>query len=212
MPTTSTRRCAGRSNGISNAWPRASRWRVASEAMPGSCARRVCGAVVRSYREAMREFGSMRSLDLWYARVNVDDLVRSLQEQGSSATRSESSTISPALGRETVSRRTRKGALRSRRCRQISCTSTGGSAAGRSPSPTPAPGTRSQSRATSVGATYSMRRLPHSRKPTQIRTSVTARRSPAPSKPAASRQRPVSDVRPSRFVPRVGFNGPLNRG
>jgi uncharacterized protein (DUF2252 family) len=46
---------------------------------------RVCGAVVRSYREAMREFASMRALDLWYARVNVDDLVRSLQEQGSSA-------------------------------------------------------------------------------------------------------------------------------
>jgi uncharacterized protein (DUF2252 family) len=32
-------------------------------------------AVTRSYREAMRDFASMKNLDLWYARVNVDDLL-----------------------------------------------------------------------------------------------------------------------------------------
>src|SRR3954451_7248509 len=32
-------------------------------------------AVVRSYREAMRGFAEMRTLDLWYARVDVDEVV-----------------------------------------------------------------------------------------------------------------------------------------
>ncbi len=39
---------------------------------------------VRSYREAMHEFASMRELDLWYARVEVDDLVRTYEAQASS--------------------------------------------------------------------------------------------------------------------------------
>lgn len=34
---------------------------------------RVNLAVVRAYREAMHEFASMRMLDVWYARLNVDD-------------------------------------------------------------------------------------------------------------------------------------------
>ncbi len=33
------------------------------------------GAVGRSYREAIRDFAAMRNLDLWYARIDVDDLV-----------------------------------------------------------------------------------------------------------------------------------------
>jgi uncharacterized protein (DUF2252 family) len=32
-------------------------------------------AVVRSYREAMRAFAEMRALEVWYARLDVDDLV-----------------------------------------------------------------------------------------------------------------------------------------
>src|SRR3954454_13619786 len=31
-------------------------------------------AVVRAYREAMREFAEMRVLDLWYARVDVEEV------------------------------------------------------------------------------------------------------------------------------------------
>jgi len=31
--------------------------------------------VARSYREAIRDFAGMRNLDLWYARIDVDDLV-----------------------------------------------------------------------------------------------------------------------------------------
>ena len=44
----------------------------------------ISSAVARSYREAMRNFASMRTLDLWYARVEVDELARSFSEQASS--------------------------------------------------------------------------------------------------------------------------------
>jgi uncharacterized protein (DUF2252 family) len=36
-------------------------------------------AVTRSYRESIRSFAAMQNLDLWYARVDVDDIVRDLQ-------------------------------------------------------------------------------------------------------------------------------------
>src|SRR5262245_65713745 len=45
---------------------------------------RVCAATVRSYRESMREFASMRTLDLWYRRADVDELARAFKEQASS--------------------------------------------------------------------------------------------------------------------------------
>jgi uncharacterized protein (DUF2252 family) len=45
----------------------------------------VSAAVASSYRGAMRDFASMRTLELWYARVDVDDLARSFAEQASSA-------------------------------------------------------------------------------------------------------------------------------
>ncbi|HEU0251260.1 MAG TPA: DUF2252 domain-containing protein, partial [Solirubrobacteraceae bacterium] len=45
---------------------------------------RVSAAVARSYREAMRNFASMRTLDLWYSSVDVDQLVRSFAKQASS--------------------------------------------------------------------------------------------------------------------------------
>jgi uncharacterized protein (DUF2252 family) len=42
----------------------------------------VCMAGVRSYREAMRSFAQMRTLDLWYSRLDVDAL---LQQWGAQA-------------------------------------------------------------------------------------------------------------------------------
>jgi uncharacterized protein (DUF2252 family) len=36
----------------------------------------VARAASRAYREAMAEFAGMRTLDLWYARLDVDDIVR----------------------------------------------------------------------------------------------------------------------------------------
>jgi len=44
---------------------------------------RIAAAVARSYREAMRDFASMRTLDLWYARIDVEDLARTFVEQAS---------------------------------------------------------------------------------------------------------------------------------
>src|SRR5262249_18973159 len=40
---------------------------------------RICTKVTRAYRDAMRSFASMRNLDVWYARIDVDDLLESLQ-------------------------------------------------------------------------------------------------------------------------------------
>ncbi len=40
-------------------------------------------AVARSYREAMRDFAQMRALDLWYARLHVDDLLERWRDQAS---------------------------------------------------------------------------------------------------------------------------------
>jgi uncharacterized protein (DUF2252 family) len=38
-------------------------------------------AVGQSYRQAMREFAQMRTLDIWYARLDVEDLARRLAAQ-----------------------------------------------------------------------------------------------------------------------------------
>jgi uncharacterized protein (DUF2252 family) len=43
--------------------------------------------VVRAYREAVREFGAMRNLDLWYARVDVDELLREFSSRATAAQR-----------------------------------------------------------------------------------------------------------------------------
>ena len=37
---------------------------------------KINATVGRSYREAMQEFGAMRNLDVWYARVDVEELMR----------------------------------------------------------------------------------------------------------------------------------------
>src|SRR5215470_11293846 len=42
-------------------------------------------AVIRSYREAMRTFAGMRTLDLWYARLDVEDIGPRLAAEVSSA-------------------------------------------------------------------------------------------------------------------------------
>ena len=40
-------------------------------------------AVTRAYREAMREFAQMRTLDLWYARLDMDDVAKRWAAQAS---------------------------------------------------------------------------------------------------------------------------------
>src|SRR4051812_34574161 len=44
-------------------------------------------AVGRSYRETMREFAQMRALDLWYARLDVEDLARQWASQATAKQR-----------------------------------------------------------------------------------------------------------------------------
>jgi uncharacterized protein (DUF2252 family) len=44
-------------------------------------------AVIRAYREAMREFAQMRTLDVFYARVDVEDLQRRLGPRGNAGQR-----------------------------------------------------------------------------------------------------------------------------
>ena len=44
-------------------------------------------AVVRSYREEVRKFGTLRNLDLWYARLDVEDLVRRFSARATSEQR-----------------------------------------------------------------------------------------------------------------------------
>jgi uncharacterized protein (DUF2252 family) len=46
---------------------------------------RVNAEVGRSYRTSMREFAAMRNLDLWYARLDVEDLARGLRRQTTAA-------------------------------------------------------------------------------------------------------------------------------
>jgi uncharacterized protein (DUF2252 family) len=43
-------------------------------------------AVARSYREAVRSFAGMRNLDVWYARLDVDDINRRFAQEVSKAT------------------------------------------------------------------------------------------------------------------------------
>jgi uncharacterized protein (DUF2252 family) len=43
--------------------------------------REVARAATRSYREAMRAFAGMRAIDVWYQRLDVDDLIRRWQSQ-----------------------------------------------------------------------------------------------------------------------------------
>jgi uncharacterized protein (DUF2252 family) len=44
--------------------------------------RRVNRMVTRAYREAMHELASMRSLDLWYSRIDVDEIAEVARKQG----------------------------------------------------------------------------------------------------------------------------------
>ncbi len=64
---------------------------AARELGVGPAARReAVQAAVRSYREAMREFATMRNLELWYARL---DVARILSHVGDSVTRTERSAF-----------------------------------------------------------------------------------------------------------------------
>jgi uncharacterized protein (DUF2252 family) len=54
------------------------------DAMPREAVELAAG---RSYREAMREFAEMRALELWYARIDVEDLARQWSAQATTKQR-----------------------------------------------------------------------------------------------------------------------------
>ena len=74
--TTSTRRCPGRSSGTSSGSSPASPWPAAIAASTPKQRRAINRAVVRAYREGDQSFAAMRNLDLWYSRIDVDELAR----------------------------------------------------------------------------------------------------------------------------------------
>lgn len=49
--------------------------------------RSIATTVTRAYREAMHEFAGMRTLDLWYARIDVDDLEERAARMGTAKER-----------------------------------------------------------------------------------------------------------------------------
>jgi uncharacterized protein (DUF2252 family) len=48
---------------------------------------KINAAVARGYREAIREFSAMRNLDLWYARIDLEDIVREFNAAGTAEQR-----------------------------------------------------------------------------------------------------------------------------
>src|SRR6476646_9838673 len=48
---------------------------------------RINVAVGRSYREAIRQFGEMRNLDMWYSRQDVEELVRDISTRATAEER-----------------------------------------------------------------------------------------------------------------------------
>ena len=110
-----------RGSGTSSGWPRASRSPAATAASTsGERATRSCAAV-RAYREAMRDFAAMRNLDVWYARLDVDDAARAAGSAQATARR------------KTLERRRRQGAAQGQpaRVRRSSPTIVDGAAADR---------------------------------------------------------------------------------
>ena len=57
--------------------------------------------VTRAYREAIRSFAGMPNLDLWYARIDVDEIAALVQRTATSSASSSSATW-PRRGRRTA--------------------------------------------------------------------------------------------------------------
>ena len=67
-----------RGSGTSSGWPRASRSPAATAASPRSSAGEVVARGGRApTAQAMREFAAMANLEVWYSRLDVDDLIAS---------------------------------------------------------------------------------------------------------------------------------------
>jgi uncharacterized protein (DUF2252 family) len=57
----------------------------------------------RAYREAMRKFASMRKLDIWYARLDVETVLEELRAQGGAdATKRVEKSVAKARGKDNL--------------------------------------------------------------------------------------------------------------
>ena len=100
--TTSTRRCRARSSGTSSGWRRASPSPAAIAASTREAAARRSTRARRRARTARRcaSFAGMRNLDVWYARIDVDEITAggcSARQPRSSAKQFERNVAKAAL-------------------------------------------------------------------------------------------------------------------
>ena len=58
--------------------------------------------VARSYREAMRAFAAMPNMDLWYSRIDVEQIAAFAAQQGARSSASSSSATWPRRSRRTA--------------------------------------------------------------------------------------------------------------
>ena len=56
----------------------------------------------RAYREAMRSFASMRKLDIWYARLDVEKVLEELRGQGGVTTKRLEKSVAKARGKDNL--------------------------------------------------------------------------------------------------------------
>ncbi|ROS30511.1 DUF2252 domain-containing protein [Cellulomonas sp. PhB150] len=75
---------------------------------PSEC-REITRAAVRAYREAMREFALMRTMDIWYARRAEDQLVAAVEE----AARQQKDRASKGIAKD-AARAAKRGARKAR--------------------------------------------------------------------------------------------------
>jgi uncharacterized protein (DUF2252 family) len=64
--------------------------------------RAVLLTVARVYREAMREFAKLRNLEVWYARLNIEAIVRELQAEGQKVAKRAEKGLAKARAKDSL--------------------------------------------------------------------------------------------------------------
>ena len=64
--------------------------------------RAVLLTMARTYREAMRGFAKLRNLEVWYARLNVEAVMRELQAQGQKAVQRVEKSVAKARAKDSL--------------------------------------------------------------------------------------------------------------
>src|SRR6185503_8770433 len=64
--------------------------------------RSICAAASRGYREAMRGFARMGNLELWYARIDAEDIVRATPHAGRKRVERFERTVAKAQSKDSL--------------------------------------------------------------------------------------------------------------